>query len=317
MNFYKSKICIIGGHKTTEILINNIKKIYTDKLDIYYYKPKRIKKLVLYSDLKKNLKTNDNFFQFTKLSKIENKIIHNKYDYLFAIGLSQILSINVIKSIKQKILGFHPSFLPNGKGRSSSAWNIRLEKNGGCSFFIINNENVDSGKIIYKKKILINKSDNAETYTKKYLSVFDSMTKKILMKPEYFFNKKIIYPKSRANSYYHKLKPSNSFIDWSDKTSRIKRIIKSSTHPHHGSFGFIGDRLFEIFNTVERKKSKNFVHYAEPGTILEKIDFEYLVKTGDGTISVEIYENLKIGERFTVINPYLIFKILSKLKINI
>jgi len=316
MSFYKSKICIIGGHKTTEILINNIKKIYTNKLDIYYYKPKRIKNLVLYTDLKKSLKTNDNFLQFTKLSEIENKIIHKRYDYLFAIGLSQIIPNKIIKSIKQKIVGFHPSFLPNGKGRSSSAWNIRLGKNGGCTFFIINNENVDSGKIFYKKKITIKKSDNAETYTKKYLSLFDSMTKNILKKPEYYFNKKTINPKSQANSYYHKLKPSDSFIDWSDKTSRINRIIKSSTHPHHGSFGFIGDRLFEISDTVERKKSKHVNHHAEPGTILEKMNFKYLVKTGDGVILVKINKKLKIGERFTIINPYLIFKILSKLKIN-
>jgi methionyl-tRNA formyltransferase len=190
INFNKSKICIIGGHISTEILINNLKKFYNKQLDIYYYKPKKIKNLVLYSNLKTNIKTKENFFQFTKLNEVENKIIKHKYDYLFAIGLSQIVSTKIIQSVKKKVIGFHPSFLPNGKGRSSSAWNLRLKKNGGCTFFIINDEKVDSGKIIYRKKIKINNNDSAETYTKKYLSLFDNMTKNILNRPEYFFYKK-------------------------------------------------------------------------------------------------------------------------------
>jgi hypothetical protein len=35
MNFYKSKIYIIGSHKITEILINNLKKIHYSIFDFY------------------------------------------------------------------------------------------------------------------------------------------------------------------------------------------------------------------------------------------------------------------------------------------
>ena len=317
INFNNLKIAVIGGHETTKIFINVFKSLFKNKLDIFYYKPVKAKNLVLYSNLKSEIKTKENFFKFTKIKDVENQMVKNRYDFLFAFGLSQIIPNKIIRSVNKNIIGFHPTFLPHGKGRSSSAWNIRIKKHGGCSFFAIDDENADSGRIIYRKKININNTDNAQSYSEKYLKLFNKMIFEILTKPEIYLKKRDNKVKVKKTSYYNILKIGDSFIDWSMKTNIIERIIKSSSFPHPGSYTFINHKLYKIEGIIKNNKNYKTFHYAQPGTILSKNGFNYEIKTGDGKIGIQINKNLKINERFTVINPYLLFKILQKLKINL
>lgn len=308
-----SKICVIGGHKTTEILINNLKK-KKDKFDIYYYVPKKNREVILYSNLKKKIKSSNFFYSFTLLKEIEKKIIKKKYDYIFAIGLSQIISNQIIKSVKKKIIGFHPTYLPFGKGRSSVAWNIRLKKNGDCSFFFITNEIADSGDIFLRKKIKISNKDNAQTYTEKYLKNFNLLSTQIITNFEYFMKKKIKVNFRKKTSYYNLLKPDDSFIDWKQKKKIISELIAFSTKPHHGSYSFIGKNLYKIYPS-KIKIEPSYQHYAEPGTVIEIKDNNCLVKTIDGHITVQLDKKIKIGQRFTSFTPYILYKIMHKLNL--
>jgi methionyl-tRNA formyltransferase len=312
-DFFNKRIAIIGGHLTTDIMLKEIKKKIIKKIDVYYYVPHKIKNLILYVNLKnKNNFLNDNFIKFTSLKKIEDKIITKKYDYIFAIGLSQILSSKLIKSVKENIIGFHPTYLPYGKGRSSVAWNIKLRKNGGASFFLIKDGEVDTGEIIYRRRIKILKKDTSNSYTKKYLKHFKSMAKEILEKPYFYLNQQ----KSNKNfkgSNYSLLKPSDSFIDWNESTDTILSLIKSAGAPHPGAFSFIGNKIYKIQIGKPAKFAKKKYH-AIVGTILERNKNSYLVKTKDSQISVSINENINVGSRFTQFNPYIFFQILKKLK---
>tara|TARA_B100000579_G_C22589278_1_gene737250 strand:- start:32 stop:610 length:579 start_codon:yes stop_codon:yes gene_type:complete len=77
-------------------------------------------------------------------------------------GFMKILSPNFINRFKGKILNIHPSLLPKYKGLNTheKAINNR-DKYSGFTIHIVNKK-LDSGKIVFQKKIKIFNSDNAK-----------------------------------------------------------------------------------------------------------------------------------------------------------
>ena len=75
----------------------------------------------------------------------------------------KILDKQFINRFKKKIINIHPSLLPKYKGLNTFQ---RVLKNNdkltGCTVHYVNSK-LDSGKIILKKKIVIEQSDNEET----------------------------------------------------------------------------------------------------------------------------------------------------------
>ena len=128
---------------------------------------------------------NHDFFDLTNISK-KNKILCRyasvtnskrtiielkkiKPDYIICIGWPALLRKKILSIPKINTIGFHPSELPNNRGRHPIIWSIILGlKYTASSFFFINNSNnPDSGKIISQKKILIKKKFNSkELYSK-------------------------------------------------------------------------------------------------------------------------------------------------------
>ena len=153
------------------------------------------KNLILYS-LKKNSKYKINLLisnkanakglKYTKKFKIKKKIINyvnikiaeknildelkkSKIDLICLAGFMKILSSNLIKKFKGKIINIHPSLLPKYKGLDTHRRAINNnEKYSGCTVHYVNSK-LDSGKIILQKKVKIFKSDTGEKLAKKVL----------------------------------------------------------------------------------------------------------------------------------------------------
>ena len=129
-------------------------------------------KLVLW-DSKNNTKT-DNYY--LKKIKVTDKTIIIKninsssnlkilkkinFDYILSINNTQIFNKNFLSSFKKKIINYHYSLIPSYKGLySCTKVLIKNEKFTGISWHYVSNK-IDNGKIIYRKKIRINKKDNA------------------------------------------------------------------------------------------------------------------------------------------------------------
>ena len=94
---------------------------------------------------------------------------NNKIDLVCLAGFMKVLSNNLIKSFRGKIINIHPSLLPKYKGLNTHqrALNNR-EKYSGCTVHYINSK-LDSGKIILQKKVKIFKNDTCDKLTKRVL----------------------------------------------------------------------------------------------------------------------------------------------------
>ena len=93
----------------------------------------------------------------------------NKIDLVCLAGFMKILSNDLIKKFKGKILNIHPSLLPKYKGLNTHQRAINnKEKFAGCTVHYVNSR-LDSGKIILQKKVKILKTDSSITLAKRIL----------------------------------------------------------------------------------------------------------------------------------------------------
>ena len=93
----------------------------------------------------------------------------NKIDLVCLAGFMKILSNDLIKKFKGKILNIHPSLLPKYKGLNTHQRAIdNKEKFAGCTVHYVNSR-LDSGKIILQKKVKILKTDTSVTLAKRIL----------------------------------------------------------------------------------------------------------------------------------------------------
>jgi len=154
-----------------------------------------LKNLIKFSALKKspiqiNFVLSDNSkamgLNFAKKNKIKFKILNfknrkkdenkslfylkkNKVDLICLAGFMKILSKNFIMKFKGKILNIHPSLLPKYKGLNTHQRAIENnEKFSGCTVHFVNSK-LDSGKIILRKRVRINKNETPKSLSKKIL----------------------------------------------------------------------------------------------------------------------------------------------------
>ena len=121
----------------------------------------------------KIFKIKKKIFNYKKKNLDEKKILlelkKNKIDLICLAGFMKILSKNFIKNFKGKIINIHPSLLPKYKGLNTHQRVIdNKEKFSGCTVHFVEPK-LDSGKIILKRIVKINKKDDSKTLAKKIL----------------------------------------------------------------------------------------------------------------------------------------------------
>ena len=83
-----------------------------------------------------------------------------KITFICLAGYMKIISKNILKSYRKKIINIHPSLLPKFKGLNIFSRVIKNnEKKTGCTVHYVN-EKLDSGNVIAKKSFFINSNDN-------------------------------------------------------------------------------------------------------------------------------------------------------------
>ena len=125
-------------------------------------------------------------FNFKKKTTAEKEILFelkkNKIDLICLAGFMKILSKNFIQNFNGKIMNIHPSLLPKYKGLKTHERAIKnKDKYSGCSVHFVNSK-LDSGKIILKKKVRINKKDTPQTLAKKILVQEHKLYPKAILK---------------------------------------------------------------------------------------------------------------------------------------
>jgi len=113
------------------------------------------------------------FFSSKNQKKFERhclfEIRKKKIKFLCLAGFMKVLSNNFIRAFGYKIINIHPSLLPKYKGLNTHGRVLKSkEKYSGCTVHFVNSK-LDSGKIISRKKILIDKNETEMSLKRKIL----------------------------------------------------------------------------------------------------------------------------------------------------
>ena len=69
------------------------------------------------------------------------------------------------------VLGFHPTKLPQNRGRHPIIWSLALGLKKSASTFFFMDEGADSGKILSQKNFEILDSDDAQSLYDKFVNI--------------------------------------------------------------------------------------------------------------------------------------------------
>tara|TARA_B100000787_G_C16151733_1_gene276882 strand:- start:272 stop:901 length:630 start_codon:yes stop_codon:yes gene_type:complete len=204
-----------------------------------------LKVLTLGKYIKKKIGS-ESIYKFLKTKKCKIKHLNEyqkinfseKFDLVISYGYGIILDDKTIKKISSNIINLHIGYLPFARGLYPLVWSLIFKKPLGITFHTIENKKIDSGKIIFKKKINLNKtytlSDlhtlSLEQINKNFKLNFDKLFDKNKIKKIKILNSKYYFNKRISDILMYKFpKKWNTKCDYLIKNSKIlKKYYKEN-----------------------------------------------------------------------------------------
>ncbi len=240
--------------------------------------------------------------KFKKINDEENIALLKELepDYIFVIGLSQLVSDEILKCAKKGVIGYHPAPLPKFRGRAAIVWQILLGvKESAVSLFFIDN-GIDSGDIICQEKFEIKETDYAEDVLKSCEeAALKAISKGIdnLIDPDF----EPIKQNEEEATYLMKRTPEDGKIDWEQDGECVQRFVRAVSRPYPGAFSVYEDKGKVIFWRAEFIPTNKYIGFN--GQIVSVDEDSIVVLCQDGILKVTEYEKngdfkLVVGHKF-------------------
>ncbi|NLX90372.1 MAG: methionyl-tRNA formyltransferase [Firmicutes bacterium] len=224
----------------------------------------------------------DNRIPFTRFKKINDnfsKIKEIKPDYIFVIGLSQIISRELITCAKIFAIGMHPTPLPKFRGRAAIPWQIILGvKESAVTFFRIT-DGMDDGDILWQEPYYIDSDDYAFDVHQKVYAALGKATGILLNKLSEGTIKPVPQDQSQA-TYLLIRREEDGQIDWKEPIESIYSLIRGVSKPYPGAFSYYEGKKV-IFNRAEIIKNSSYIGINGQ-----------IAKIENGAIYIVVYNNL-------------------------
>lgn len=231
---------------------------------------------------------------FTKFKKINDdrnvKVIKSiSPDYIFVVGLSQLVKRDIIELARIGVVGFHPTPLPKMRGRAANVWQVLLGVHETkCSMFFID-EGMDSGDILGQEEYIIDDTDYAEDVYHKIEDATYRLSKKVLRQIIDGTLNPIKQNEDEA-TYLLRRTPEDGLIDWDQPMKDIHTLIRAVSRPFPGAFGmYDGKHQFIIWRAEMLENTK---YIGINGQIAEISDCYIDVVCKDGLLRITDYENI-------------------------
>ena len=204
-------------------------------------------------------------------------------DLIVVGSFTQIIPNRVISVPKFGVINLHPSLLPKYRGPTPIRQALMMgEKETGVSLLYIEDEKVDSGRIILQSPISIAYSDNAGTLRQK----LDCLGEKVLKKaiPEVLSKEKKNFTQQNENlaSYFKKLKPEECIIKLDQPMDKIFNSIRALS-PYPLARLLIDSKEYKVVSAISLGDN--------PGETALDQDTKKIVKTKEGWVQFNLQVN--------------------------
>ncbi|CAM3852372.1 formyltransferase family protein [Aquirufa aurantiipilula] len=210
-------------------------------------------------------------------------------DIIFCFGWSNLIKKDVLTTCPLGVIGFHPSLLPQNRGRHPLIWAKVLGlKKSGTSFFFMD-EGADTGDLLDQKEFEILFEDDAAVLYEKMISNALQQIQSFLPKLQNGTFSKC--KQSNLGNIWRKRNAADGLIDFRMTSESICNLVRGLSKPYPGAHClFMGEEI-KIWNV---ELSISHEENLEPGKVLEVNEANIKVKTFDGAIILTKHEFITI-----------------------
>lgn len=213
-------------------------------------------------------------------------------DILICLGWSRRIQWETLSIPKFGVLGYHPSKLPNNRGRHPIIWALALGlKNTASSFFKMD-ENFDTGVIVSQKNVEILKDDYAFDLYKKLAITASGQLYEIISNLE--VNKTLNYHEfnskdQRLGNFWRKRDADDGKIDWRMHSGSIRNLVRALSFPYPYAHFVHRKNNYRIVKAACINRVEKYDY--EPGKIIEisKKNSGLTVMCADNAISLKVH----------------------------
>lgn len=218
-------------------------------------------------------------------------------DIMFCFGFSQILSEKVLRVAPMGVVGFHPTQLPQNRGRHPIVWTLVLGLKQTASTFFFLDRGVDSGDILSQKRIAVSYQDDARTLYDKIIRTALKQVKEFIPQLETGKYRRVKQDHRRGN-VWRKRGEADGRIDFRMSSRKVYDLVRGLTKPYVGAHVVYGQEPRKVWKVREVNMAQLNV---EPGKVLRVKNGQILVKCAAGAVWLvkhELNQLPKVGEYF-------------------
>ncbi len=205
-----------------------------------------------------------------------------KADFGLIAGWYHMVPARVRDTFSKGCAGFHASLLPELRGGAPLNWAIlKGFKKTGVSFFVLA-DGVDNGNLYGQESFAIGPQDYIGDLVKKSESAIASLIRQCV--PGIVSGKLASKPQKGTPTYALQRSPEDSRIDWGQSAESIHRLIRATSRPYPGAFGFLDGRKIIFW----RARPAQATIHGSPGQIAA-VDGEAnpFIVTGAGALEIQ------------------------------
>lgn len=200
-------------------------------------------------------------------------------DYMFVVGLSQLVKKSLLDIPTSGSVGFHPTRLPEGRGRAAVAWLILGKAKGAATYFLMG-EGMDDGPILAQEEFEVSNEDYAMDVIDKIMKKADDCLDQLLPEMKKG-NLKSRQQHHQNATFLGKRNPEDGLIKWNDTAEEIHKLIRAVSSPLPGAYTYFNDAKL-VVKRAELDLANN--HTGVAGGILKMDKKGVLVQTGEGLL---------------------------------
>jgi len=287
------KIILIGSVNSSRKTLEKLIEHQLNVVAVLGLHPDAATNVSGYFDLKELSENNHIPFQyFSKVNDTEivDFVQAKSPDLVFVVGLSQMIREDLLVIPKFGLIGFHPTRLPEGRGRGAIAWIILGKVQGAASFFKMD-EGMDSGSIWSQVNYEVNEDDDATSVIHQILKATEKALDAVLpnLKKGIF----ITTPQDESKAtYLGKRNPEDGMVDWKQSAARIHQLIRATTKPLPGAYTYLGTKKVIIWK-ASVSEIANHLGVVGRIVIAEK-ELGVHIQTGEGLLKFEHIDGIEI-----------------------
>lgn len=231
------------------------------------------------------------FLSFVRVRELEvaEFLQAHKPDMLWVIGISQLVPDELIKLAPHGGIGFHPTMLPEGRGRAPVAWTILKDARAAVSLFYLTDK-ADAGDLIAQREVPVLPDDYSEDLIARTNVYLKSVIRDLA--PRIIAGEVPRTPQDHDRAtFYEKRTPADGLIDWTQPTDQVYRLIRAAGRPYPGAFTYAQGAKLTIWRGRPAGSPGSVgAELPAPGAIVDVgAAGELTIATGDGTmIATEI-----------------------------